>query len=450
MILKKNRFEFVLLILIFLVSCRTPERITEPDFEMEELEEVLSVIEETMEPVLPEPVEPQASAILPPEAEPVVQESEPEGELVALEPESESESEPEPEPVVQAPDSEPETIALAEQPQVPLQASEAPVTAPAPTLPPVLAPEPQEPEEQAPQAPIEQQTPEPPPPPPILRPAEPAAEVESMASTMPGSPPETVRPAEPLIRQEPIRPIEQLTPPAPAPQAPPPELLPPPPPGRTAAPVEAEPVIERVIRAIVGQLVDIPFRGTGWVFLGVDQRGLNYDSRRQDIEAGVTVGQSFIFRAEEAGTYILRFFRQDFIQDISISEYVQVIITEGTEEISEPGEDELLAVDEEELSEVPRILLPGESIRLARDELDAGRAEAALSILDTMLQNHPIETDETLWLLGQLYEVNSPSRDIRQSLEYYRRLIWEFPQSIYVDPARRRIAFLERFFFNIR
>jgi outer membrane protein assembly factor BamD (BamD/ComL family) len=93
---------------------------------------------------------------------------------------------------------------------------------------------------------------------------------------------------------------------------------------------------------------------------------------------------------------------------------------------------------------------PEEYVRQAKQEFDAGRVEQALAILEPMRQRYPSGTDEAWWLLGQLYEANSPARDIRLSLEYYRRLVNEYPQSNRVDDARRRIAYLERYYFNIR
>jgi Tfp pilus assembly protein PilF len=98
----------------------------------------------------------------------------------------------------------------------------------------------------------------------------------------------------------------------------------------------------------------------------------------------------------------------------------------------------------------PRVYSQPEFVSRARLEFDAGRVEQALSTLDIMRQHYPHESDESLWLNGQLLEANSPLRDIRQALEYYRRLVREFPQSARVPEARRRIAYLERFFFNIR
>jgi hypothetical protein len=258
-------------------------------------------------------------------------------------------------------------------------------------------------------------------------------------------------------------------------------------------------------------MLEVPFRGTGWVYLGElgNRRGISYDSRRLDIENGITLGQSFIFRAEAAGTYILKFYKQDFIQDYIINDYVQVIVGEaddsgrgrtgavidrgrvvaeprwpfvaeaagstsetasppaqaaaGTAAVpaapstanTSPSPEVILPevpAERAEASVVPeeRSSSPEEYVRRARQEFDAGRVEQALAVLELMKQYYPAGTDEAWWLLGQLYEANSPARDIRLSLEYYRRLVNEYPQSNRVDDARRRIAYLERYYFNIR
>ena len=93
---------------------------------------------------------------------------------------------------------------------------------------------------------------------------------------------------------------------------------------------------------------------------------------------------------------------------------------------------------------------PEEYISRAEQEFNAGRTDAALSVLDRFRLDYPSGTDEAWWLYGQLLEANSPSRDIRLALEYYRRLVREFPLSPRVPEAQRRISYLERFYFNIR
>jgi len=99
---------------------------------------------------------------------------------------------------------------------------------------------------------------------------------------------------------------------------------------------------------------------------------------------------------------------------------------------------------------VPADATPAEFVRRAQQEFDSGRVETALTILDNMRQRYPSGTDEAWWLYGQLLEANSPSRDVRLALEYYRRLVQEYPQSSRASDAQRRIAYLERFYFNIR
>ena len=366
-----------------------------------------------------------------------------------------------------------------------------PVLPPAPPPTPPPAPPPAVPPQVPPPAPAIVPPPVQPPPTPLpVPPPEPAAPPPEPPREIPPLPPAFLGPPERDLRPPVGQPAWPLYP----------EL-----PGRPIreAP-ELEVVISRTARATVGQIVEIPFRGTGWVFMGelANRQGVRYDSRRLDTVAGVTLGQSFIFRAEAPGTFILRFFRQDFIQDYILNDFVQLIvgeplhttvITPAERVIAEPrwpsvlGPDRMLMqeppleaeiVPEEfpyyipptEITEVqppvqaaqlpPVTVVPpmpaepvlsaDEYVRQATLEFNAGRIDQALTILDTMRQHHPHGTDEAWWLYGQLFEANSPNRDIRLALEFYRRLIQEFPLSNRVRDAQRRIAFLERFFFNIR
>jgi outer membrane protein assembly factor BamD (BamD/ComL family) len=93
---------------------------------------------------------------------------------------------------------------------------------------------------------------------------------------------------------------------------------------------------------------------------------------------------------------------------------------------------------------------PGDYLERARREFEAGRTAAAVSILDQFRERYPSGSDEAWWLYGQFYEANSPSRDIRSALDYYRRLLREYPQSPRCSEARRRISYLERYYINIR
>jgi hypothetical protein len=401
----------------------------------------------------------------------------------------------------QEPEEQEPNVEMVEE-SVPLPAEEPPPVEP----PPVQLPPP--PPVQ--QPPVQQ----PPVPPPVQQqPPTPSQVPERTVPRPPPSPPPFLGPAEseitPPRRQEPIAPAIPELPSLPRDEKP-----------------EEQVVFSRIVRLTVGQMLEIPFRGTGWVYLGElgNRRGLSYDSRRLDTQGGNTLGQSFIFRAETAGTYILKFYRQDFIQDYIINDYVQVIVSEADDSgrgrpfssidrgrvIAEPRwpiVPEVTGSTSETVSPTTtptagssaatnagstagaasgtqrsdatqvvepaspavsgsspatptpsqsaaspsiEVVTPDEYVRQAKQEFDAGHVEQALDILERMKQRYPSGTDEAWWLLGQLYESNSTVRDIKQSLEYYRRLINEYPQSNRVDDARRRIAYLERYYLNIR
>jgi len=313
-------------------------------------------------------------------------------------------------------------------------------------------------------------------------------------------------------------------------------------------PQDKEIIFSRIVRATVGQIVEIPFRGNGWVYLGelTSQRGIVYSSRRNDSD-----GQSFIFTLEEAGTYALKFYRQDFIRDYIINDHVQVVageapsagagwfkppverdrvvaqprwpsaveetqIRSGTRPASEPvvtssaadsasvqstapqertvsdqgtrvpqnttparetntadrtpsqntlpssaasgqtaaaqtaqsgqtAEPAPAATAEQRVKLAPEVLL-----QKAKESFDGGNIAAAIALLEQFMTDYPGGSDEAYWRLGQYYEANSPSRNILHSLDYYRRLIDEYPQSGRFNDARRRIAYLERYYINIQ
>jgi len=309
-------------------------------------------------------------------------------------------------------------------------------------------------------------------------------------------------------------------------------------------PLDTEIIFSRVVRATQGQILEIPFRGNGWVFLGelASRRGIVYSSRRSDPE-----GQSFIFLLEEPGTYILKFYRQDFIRDYILNDHVQVIVGDapavgtgwfnqpsersrvvamprwpsaleeaqirsGTRITAEPvitaqeivpaqpapqsiqpqqpvqepvrqqpipppaqsvqqqpaqpqppvtpvphtsvSEDSLIAaVASPALPVQPtvtEILPPDVILQRARNTFEEGNVAGAIALLDQFMVFYPSGSDEAYWLLGQFYEANSPNRNILLSLDYYRRLTNEYPQSRRFNDARRRIAYLERFYINIQ
>ncbi|GHV84473.1 hypothetical protein AGMMS50230_00810 [Spirochaetia bacterium] len=269
----------------------------------------------------------------------------------------------------------------------------------------------------------------------------------------------------------------------------------------------------RTVRALVGQYIEIPFRGPGWVYLGEygSRRGVSYDSRRLEEE-----GMTFIFRAGEAGTYSLRFNRQDFVRDYILNDYVKVIVEDppavtgsawfnpqqGPDRVyasprwptalypdgipavqrpqsgTEPPSAGVPAVAGTPVAAPPAApssgtpavasaaqpVIPAQSsgvtdgipaaedwLKKAREEYDGGRIPGALSALDNFMIQFPAGSDEAYWLYGQSLEANNENtRNITLALDYYRRLVREYPQSSRYDETRRRISYLERFYFTIQ
>jgi hypothetical protein len=96
--------------------------------------------------------------------------------------------------------------------------------------------------------------------------------------------------------------------------------------------------------------------------------------------------QVFVFRAEKEGDYTLAFYKQDFLRDYVTNEYARVLVTD------EPP---------------------------------------------------PVET-------AALPEAAPPARDILSALDAYSSIIRDYPQSKYYKNAQNRIAFLNKFYLNIR
>jgi len=96
------------------------------------------------------------------------------------------------------------------------------------------------------------------------------------------------------------------------------------------------------------------------------------------------------------------------------------------------------------------IMSHDEAVKKAQENFEAANAAQAIALLEQFVEDHPGGSDEVYWRLGQYYEANTSSRNILLSRDYYRRLVNEYPQSSRFNDARRRIAYLERFYINIQ
>ena len=458
----------------------------------------------------------------------------------------------------------PETAVLNEQPEeVPAPVEETPPVEIAVQIPPPLPPEPALPPAPPPPEPAQPQMPpvrQPPvPPPALLGPAEenPPSQRETVP---PSSEPRSEPRVEPRVepRSEPrVEPrSEPRVEPRIEPRSEPRIETPAPvtgsePPIRPVVTPQSDGIVfSRIVRATVGQIIEIPFVGNGWIYMGelASRRGIVYSSTRRDPE-----GQSIIFGAEAAGTYVLRFYKDNFLTGYKINDYVQVIVGEApttggagwfappydrgrvvalprwpsaldvqqrdNEQRGSFSADDLrlsqtpvetdgsrtavdtppagtvvrepasqgaspsqgttasqgtissqgtpasqgtmssqgtspsqgtAAVTEPAAGAAPERLAPEAILQRAGETFTGGNVPAAIALLDQFRENYPSGSDELYWLYGQFYEANSPSRNILLSLDYYRRLVNEYPQSSRYNDARRRIAYLERFYINIQ
>lgn len=282
-------------------------------------------------------------------------------------------------------------------------------------------------------------------------------------------------------------------------------LVPPPEPAaRTPQPAASDtpPVFSRTVEAAVGQRIEIPFSGSGWVYLGEinGQKGVAYSSHRLETE-----GQSFTFIAEKTGGYALKFYKQDFIRDYTLNDYVQVIVTpapaataggypsinrsavvaeprwpsaaqeaaiiEGREDTggvapaasdaanvapdAAPPETAPASISETAGVETdqPSGETPDQFLKLAQAEFDTKNYAGVVSILEQFRTKYPNGADgddEAWWLYAQACEANGPAKDIKTARYYYQRIVNEYPFSDHRSDAQKRIRYIDRYYIYIQ
>jgi hypothetical protein len=178
----------------------------------------------------------------------------------------------------------------------------------------------------------------------------------------------------------------------------------------------------RTIQAVLGENAEVPLPGSGWVYLGEadGQNGLAYRQRRASAD-----GQTFVFRPENTGSYRLKFRKQDLIRGTETSEIVEVAVIEKSTP-DEPAAGPAIAVTDTPIADMETAHPPA----------------IALAIADA--------DDTALWNRGQELEAPGPNRDIKGALTAYKALVRDYPQSEYYTGSQKRIAYIERYFVNIR
>jgi len=98
-------------------------------------------------------------------------------------------------------------------------------------------------------------------------------------------------------------------------------------------------------------------------------------------------------------------------------------------------------------------------IPLRSDLLDAARFlyeskdwDVALRYLDEYLSRYNGQqgADAADYLLGQIYQGDTPMQDAQKAMDYYRKIVTHYPASDYYERAKTNMVYLNRHFFEIR
>ncbi|MDR0637986.1 MAG: hypothetical protein LBG27_03625 [Spirochaetaceae bacterium] len=203
------------------------------------------------------------------------------------------------------------------------------------------------------------------------------------------------------------------------------------------------PPIARTVQTMLGETVEIPLPGSGWVYLGEanEQRGLSYQRRRVSVD-----GQVFVFRPESAGSYRLKFKKQDLLRGTDTDAVIEVTTVEKAGAIPVDVATAEKAVPKEAIALVPvsaTEFVPGEDEHSSPPPVTAMIGEENPAVIAAMID------DAALWNRGRELEAPGASRDMKGALVAYKTLIRNYPQSEYYSGSQKRIAHIERFFVNI-
>lgn len=203
------------------------------------------------------------------------------------------------------------------------------------------------------------------------------------------------------------------------------------------------PPITRTVRAALGENIEISLPDSGWVYLGEanEQKGLSYQRRRVSVD-----GQIFVFRPETAGSYRLKFKKQDLLRGTDMDAVIEVAVVEKMAAV--PAD---IAAIEKAPPKEASAPIPTSGMEVASGEGGLPSSPPATALID---EEHPaaiaaIIDDAALWNRGRELETPGANRDMKGALTAYKTLVRNYPQSEYYSGSQKRIAYIERFFVNI-
>lgn len=106
---------------------------------------------------------------------------------------------------------------------------------------------------------------------------------------------------------------------------------------------------------------------------------------------------------------------------------------------------EPVITEENQIFEIDESLL-----EKAKKDFEAKNYELALSEAQQYYNGAETRLDEALYLLGQIWEADSPVKNIRSSLDSYDMIIKRYPKSTLWQKAKNRSIYLKRFYIDIR
>lgn len=118
--------------------------------------------------------------------------------------------------------------------------------------------------------------------------------------------------------------------------------------------------------------------------------------------------------------------------------------------IAEP-EVTVALLDDKKLNEIDQKneLSPDDLLKKAYDEYEKNNYEEALKYLDLFFVKSTTRLDEGWFLRGNIYEDFFDLGNIKNAKESYETLINLYPQSNLWQEAKKRIIYIDRFYFNV-
>lgn len=249
--------------------------------------------------------------------------------------------------------------------------------------------------------------------------------------------------------------------------------------------------------AVPGEQIDLAFSGYGWIYRGDRETENNtVEYQRRSYEEEKTL---FLFSAQQKGSRLLRFYREDAgtgrterksvaVHVVSEEERdrrlragaregsgsssaaggkvasaakgeVADLTSAGGVEVPRDGdfdtEEKSRTAENERAASLLQAAREGrlEPISTARSLMEDGEERTAEKLLRFSLERLPEEDyrrGDVLFLLGKLYEAPGPLRDERKAVEFYDRVVRRYPGSSYWQRASERSRYLKRTYIHIR